>query len=126
MPEKEYVFVYGTLKKNQSNSYLMDPFHFEGNAQTLNKYQMYEANGGSFPFILKSQQNNTVNGELYSTSDPLLLIDLDEYESFPHLYLKEQIIVKTENGEKIKAWIYYKNEAYFKDYIDLNKPILEW
>lgn len=126
MNKKEYVFVYGTLKKDHINNTIMNSFDFEGLGETTVKYQMYPAKSGAFPFIIKSEPNNYIKGEVYSTKNPLLLIDLDEYEGFPSLYLREEIDIILDSGIRKKAWIYYKNEDKFKNYIDLSKPISNW
>ena len=120
-----YLFVYGTLKKGFSNNYLLENSKFISKAKTLDKFQLYNCKNGYFPFLLKSEQNNQVNGEVYLI-DSRTLINLDDLEDFPKLYLRNLFDVELEDKSIIKALIYFKNEENYKHLIDYNSPILEW
>lgn len=118
------VFVYGTLKKGFSNHWYLENSKYLGIGKTIPKYQMYPSKNYFFPFLLKSEPNNNIVGEIYEV-DEKTLIDLNILEDFPKMYLRELIEIKLENNEIIKAYIFYKNEENYKNLI-LKEKINEW
>lgn len=69
--KKHLVCVYGTLKKNKHNNYLLttDNNKFLGEYKTEPKFTMYSA--GGFP-ILKPSGNTSINTEVYEVTDQTL------------------------------------------------------
>lgn len=120
-----YLFTYGTLKKGFCNHELISNLEYIGEAITCKKFQMYPSSNYPFPFVIKSEQNHFLLGEVYKLNSKKELDLLDSLEGYPTLYLREEIEVKL-NNKIIKTIIYLKNEDEYKDFIDLNKPILEW
>ena len=94
------VFVYGTLRKECVNHYVMKEAkgRYIGKG-VVNGYEMY-TNGG-FPMVIRGE--GTVVGELYEVQN---LYRLDALEGYPHLYIRETTEVELESGEKVKALIY--------------------
>ena len=118
------IFVYGTLKKGFSNHFYLENSRYLGIGKTIPKYQMYPSKNYLFPFLLKSEPNNNIVGEIYEINEKTL-IELNALEDFPNMYLKELIEIELENKEIIKAFIYIKNEENFKNLI-LKEKINEW
>lgn len=118
------IFVYGTLKKGFSNHWYLEKSKYLGIGKTIPKYQMYPSKNYFFPFLLKSEPNNNIVGEVYEI-DEKTLIELNILEDFPNMYLRELIDVEFEDGNIIKAYIYYKNEENYKNFI-IYKKINEW
>ncbi|MEH7085970.1 gamma-glutamylcyclotransferase family protein [Neobacillus drentensis] len=107
-----YVFVYGTLRKNESNHYLMK-------GATLIAGQAW-ANGRLFDTgvgypALKESMCDKVYGELYLVSEEQLL-RLDELEGYRpnrsnNLYNRKNQVVFYEN-DKIEAYLYFIAEHH--------------
>lgn len=121
-----YLFTYGTLKKGFCNNSLIRELEFIDTAKTIEKYQMYPCSNYAFPFVIKSEKNHQIVGEVYKLNSKKDLDLLDELEGYPSLYIRETIKVELSNKKNIEAIIYLKNEDEYKDFIELNKPILEW
>lgn len=122
----KYLFTYGTLKKGFCNHHLIANLKFVDTAITCESYQMYPCSNYAFPFVLKSQNNNPIKGEVYIIDSKNDLDLLDTLEDYPILYDRESILVKLSNGTIINAIIYFKNEETHKDIIAYENPIIEW
>ena len=96
------VFVYGTLKKGFSNHQTLDRSsgHFIAECETVAKFTM--VNVGHFPGVIPGD-SYTIKGEVYEVDS---LNYLDMLEGFPHLYVREEVLLA--NGDI--AWIYLFNE----------------
>ncbi|CAK1548887.1 unnamed protein product [Leptosia nina] len=112
-----YVFVYGTLKRNEPNHYwLTNPDNgcgkFVSEGMTKKKYPLVIATKYNIPFVLYSPGNgHQIKGEIYSVDDKMLA-NLDILEDYPKWYIREieEIIVKTPNSTKeetMKCWLYF-------------------
>ncbi len=92
-----HIFVYGTLKKGDSNHQLLNGSRYICTTRTIEKYTMIDL--GRFPGVLKdkktSQSSSSIYGEVYEIS-PRTLEILDEYEG--EWYFREE--VELENGTK--------------------------
>jgi gamma-glutamylcyclotransferase (GGCT)/AIG2-like uncharacterized protein YtfP len=111
----EYLFVYGTLRKEYGHK-----MH-----KTIATYCTYISNGmvkgqlyrvSYYPALVLSQEETWVIGELYSIHNSQVLFKLlDEYEDYypsdeAHSdYVRKQIEVKTTNGQYHWAWTYIYN-----------------
>lgn len=120
------IFVYGTLKQGHRNNYLLSEAKYLGSGTTKDKYGLYKATNGSFPFMITSKQNGRIPGELYEI-DKDTEDELDILEGYPNLYIKKDIVVICEKDNKeVIAKTYIKNEKNYKDIIDYNSQICEW
>ena len=102
-----YVFVYGTLMKNQSNHSVMEKAQgkFVGNGRTTYPtYKMFSMNDW-YPIVIDG--NSYIDGEVYIIPESKLFSELDVLESYPDLYQRKAIDITLDSGTKIKAIIYY-------------------
>ena len=114
----EYLFVYGTLRKDYKN----------GMYHILEKYADFVGEGifngilydiGEYPGAVPSNKNSQiVKGELYSIHNHKFVFKkLDEYEGYsgkdPHYmeFLRKKVSITLINGEKYSAWIYIYNRS---------------
>lgn len=104
---KYTLFVYGTLKRNFHNHYLLKTSQYLGTGHTKNKYAMYAT---SIPFVVKSEQVSNIYGELYVVNDKTLK-QLDRLEGHPTWYCREEIQIITEAKQTINAWLYFYPQA---------------
>ena len=122
------VFVYGTLKQNQPNHYMLEnggpdladfqspterfqPAKFIGQAQTKEKYPLVIASKFNIPYLLdKPGTGYQIQGEIYQVNDLLLKI-LDDFEGHPNYYLRRQESVMHSMQEpqlvEEKCWTYF-------------------
>lgn len=77
------VFVYGTLKKGQSNNYLLEGAEFLGEYRTPPKYSLYSL--GQYPAMSVKDLGVAVLGEVYQVDTKTLGL-LDLLEGVPDLY----------------------------------------
>ena len=110
-----YVFVYGTLLKDERNHYLLENSEYIGSGY-IKDYYMF--NLGTYPGIQKG--NGKVLGEVYKvnkTTEDLL----DQLEEVGYLYDKvlEKIIL--DNNEEISAYVYVYILVEIKDTLHLNE-----
>ena len=106
------VFVYGTLRKELGNHYLLQDSVFLGNAITNETYVMLESSlGRSIPYVVKPNKitkdiTTFVQGEVYEVDD-LTLAHLDRLEGHPGWYKREYVDVFISGDDKpIKAMMY--------------------
>jgi len=104
------VFVYGTLRKELGNHYLLQDSVYLGTGSTLDHFVMLESSlGHSIPYVVKLNKTNKilstiVEGEVYEVDD-LTLANLDRLEGHPGWYKREYIDVVLDD-EIVKAMIY--------------------
>ena len=110
-----YLFVYGTLRKGNTNPFAL--YLFE-NARWLGTAQMpgLKVDLGEYPgaqYLPKSDQ--FVAGEVFEMSDPEnVLTALDEYECIgphypdPHEFVRKECHIIFKNTE-LKCWVYLYN-----------------
>lgn len=104
------VFVYGTLRKELGNHYLLQDSVYLGTGSTLDHFVMLESSiGRSIPYVVKLNETNKVlstivEGEVYEVDD-LTLANLDRLEGHPGWYKREYIDVVLDD-EIVKAMIY--------------------
>lgn len=101
--ENQLVFVYGTLKTNQPNNYLLKDSEngsakLIGHGKTSESYPLIIATRYNTPYVLKAPGiGHQVNGEIYSIDDKMLQT-LDELEDHPNLYEREQVKIHSVDG----------------------------
>ena len=122
--ELHKVFVYGTLKQNQPNHYMLQnggpdledfkssknqifqPAQFICKAKTTEKYPLVIASKFNIPYLLdKPGTGHQIQGEIYQIDDLLLKI-LDDFEGHPNYYLRRKESVM-HNLSKEKCWTYF-------------------
>ncbi|MBF4246222.1 gamma-glutamylcyclotransferase [Vibrio anguillarum] len=90
------VFVYGTLRRGESNAHLLEKSEMLGSFYTPADYALYDL--GPYPGLTQGQQS--IAGEVYRV-DEQTLAKLDILEDIPIEYRRETI--ETPFG---RAWIY--------------------
>jgi gamma-glutamylaminecyclotransferase len=81
------LFVYGTLRRGQSNHSQLGGARFVAEARTEPRFELVDL--GGYPGLLEGG-TTAVQGELYEL-DAALLARLDEFEDVPGLYERKQI-----------------------------------
>lgn len=103
--ENNYVAVYGTLKKGNSNyhHYLSDST-FVGSGVTSDKYPMVVPQ--TLPYLLhKKGKGHHVEVDVFKVSNSVMK-SLDALEGHPNFYTRKKINIDT-NGTKVSCWIYF-------------------
>ncbi len=125
MPEY-LVFVYGTLRRGYGNHYLLaEGARLLGPARTLEAYALYAL---EIPFVLRQPALTPIRGEVYAV-DQECLARLDELEEHPDWYRRELVGVRTEQGQELRAWLYFYPSPQGRlvpsgDYADFAPPAL--
>jgi gamma-glutamylcyclotransferase (GGCT)/AIG2-like uncharacterized protein YtfP len=106
------LFVYGTLKKNHTANHYLKDAKFIGNATTKDSIFDMKSNRGHYPFVFLNG-NKDIMGEIYEVPMEKLK-DLDAYEGYSldgnGLYLRNIFDYVLENGQEIKAIMYYQKD----------------
>jgi gamma-glutamylcyclotransferase (GGCT)/AIG2-like uncharacterized protein YtfP len=103
---KQLVFVYGTLRKNEKNHHLLRNA-LRIAAECWTEGELYDSNLG-YPFLVSSSSGR-VYGELYQVDD-IQLEALDQLEGYTssaetNYYDRIEQLVKTNLGS-FRAWVY--------------------
>lgn len=100
--DKHKIFSYGTLQKSKfsrdkerKNGLLIGPYEFKTDDFPL----LSEMNKGT----------NKISGILFEVSQDEI-DEIDDYESLPHLFKREEKVIDLDDGTKEKAWVYLLNE----------------
>lgn len=131
----EWLFVYGTLRKDTANSM----HHMLGRGATFvararARGRLYDL--GEYPGLVASDAGTWVHGDVYELADPrTALARLDDYEGCgpddakPHEYERVRCEVLMETGAREIAWVYVyrgtlagKREIPSGDYCQRNDP----
>lgn len=99
------VFVYGTLRKGQSNHHFLQECELLGQYNTDPSYSLF--NLGPYPAVIEGKKS--ILGEVYLIDEETLGW-LDKLEDIPVEYRRETI--ETPFG---RAWIYLYQKAYKLD-----------
>jgi len=117
--DKLFVFVYGTLKRGgRLNKVLKDiGAEFVGEAKTKKGFLMFNLKW--YPGVKKAkgsmkEKAYPIPGEVYQISKENLGV-LDGVEGYPVLYTREEVDVVLDNGETVKAVMYFFNQEPPKD-----------
>ncbi|WP_340818470.1 gamma-glutamylcyclotransferase family protein [Methanolobus sp. WCC4] len=106
-----YIFVYGTLKKDSTNHYLLNGSEFICSTGTKESYTMLDM--GQFPGVLKDElpegHSASIQGEVYDVNEQTLG-KLDTYEG--DWYFREE--VELEAG--VTALMYFLRKIPPLDY----------
>lgn len=93
--QKYCLFVYGTLKKNQSAGHLLSNSEYLGKALTKPQYALYASD--NYPGLIQEPDGEEIAGEVYRITDPTKEL-LDRYEGVPYgLFRWSSVQIKTLN-----------------------------
>jgi gamma-glutamylcyclotransferase (GGCT)/AIG2-like uncharacterized protein YtfP len=95
------IFSYGTLRKSK----------FSRNRETREASLTgpYELTDSDFPLLQEMNKGvNTIHGILFQVSQDEIN-EIDDYESLPHLFKREQKTIDLQDGSKEIAWVYLLN-----------------
>ncbi|MHA2939220.1 gamma-glutamylcyclotransferase family protein [Vibrio sp. RC27] len=102
------VFVYGTLRRGESNHYLLEHSEFLGKVQTQPLFSLYDL--GEYPGAIEGDA--AIIGEVYQVNETTLEA-LDRLEEVPIEYRRDTL--QTSLGQ---AWIYlYQDERQLEQLI---------
>ena len=80
------VFVYGTLKRGNYLSSVLDRSEYLGESQTVSDgFRMFCI--GAYPYVTRAQEGYQISGELYQV-DFEILARLDQIEQHPYHYVR--------------------------------------
>lgn len=100
---RSLLFVYGTLKRGQSNEFRMGDSECLGPVRTLPIYRLYSL--GWHPGMVLDRENGlAVEGELWSV-DTETIGKLDEFEGSPHYFRRENVALADIVGD-VEAYMY--------------------
>lgn len=104
MTTPQYMAVYGTLKQDFGNNYLIEEavLHFIGEGVTVDS--KFTLQGGGFP-IARDGGNTRVAVEVFSFETEDQIRDIDNLEGHPDWYTRRLVPVHV-NGEVLQAWMY--------------------
>ena len=125
----EYVFVYGTLKKDFRAHHLIPDEGYMGEYVSNMKFRVF---GNSFPMAVLSRDGNQIRGECYWLTSPELK-ELDRYEGYPGFYTRDKMMFHGfTTGLNVTAWMYHIpvrkiNDMVFDHPLEPNSQgLLEW
>lgn len=98
------LFVYGTLKRGESNHAQLEGARFVKRASTAPEYELVDL--GGFPALLEDG-STAVSGELYDVDDDHLAA-LDAFEDVPTLYERRPIRVA---GMSVETYVMRREHA---------------
>ncbi len=106
LPRKNFVFVYGSLRKGLHNHGLLDTCgsEFVDQAKTIDSTFTMTAYSSSFPAVYDGGTER-IFGELYEVSDECVM-HLDGLEGHPNWYKREERKFDTKENGIMTAWIY--------------------
>jgi gamma-glutamylaminecyclotransferase len=97
------IFVYGSLKKDFQNHYLLEDSKYIGEATTTDFYTMIGTKSKAFPYIISNYPDNAgtcIKGEVYDISEEVLE-KLDKLEGHPDTYTRRNIYVSADKDSLI-------------------------
>lgn len=115
MSSLEFIFVYGTLRRNAAHSmHSVMARHCRPVSEAYMQGRLYEV--GAYPGAVESNKTcDKVYGELYEVLDSSVFYFLDDYEECtdhhpkPHEYIRKELKVSFINQGCIQAWVYVYN-----------------
>ncbi len=105
---KEYLFVYGSLKRGFENHSILSTAKYISKAQTTSKFAMFIEDNHNYPYIIESQKviGMNIDGELYEIINKDTLNKVNAFEGVPFHFKCEDIYVQTDKNKSIKAKAY--------------------
>jgi gamma-glutamylcyclotransferase (GGCT)/AIG2-like uncharacterized protein YtfP len=111
---KEYLFVYGTLRKGYDlklKDKVSDHLQYVGQAKV--GATMYDL--GRYPGAVRNNKGDEVVGEVFLLDDPVRVLRvLDKYEGIGEKasaseFVRKRNRVKLRSGKDVMAWVYWYN-----------------
>lgn len=126
MEQTDYLFVYGTLRKNYNlklKEKVASSIKYAGQGKVA--ATLYEI--GKYPGARKENQDDEVVGDVFAVKDPETVFNvLDKYEGDE--FVRQKTRVKLRSGKSLNAWIYWydqkpvgKKRIPYKDYLNYLK-----
>ena len=119
------IFVYGSLRKEFINNFLLKNQSYLGEFITEKEYHLFGPKSLLFPYLVESKINNqkqvNIYGEVYEIDD-ITLKKIDDYTNNTDFYLRKSIKVKSilDNSEKVVD-TYFLNSIVMLNEIKENK-----
>ena len=99
-----HVAVYGTLKSDKGNHWLLGDSEFIAKGKTANKYPMI---CDGIPFVYNEPgTGHHIHVEVYDITDPTVAHDIDNLENHPDWYERHIVNIQLDNGDYVNAWMY--------------------
>jgi gamma-glutamylcyclotransferase (GGCT)/AIG2-like uncharacterized protein YtfP len=131
---KDYLFVYGTLRKNYNlrlKNRVKNDLEYVGKAKI--GASLYDL--GRYPGAVKDKEGHEIIGDVFLLSDPDRVFKiLDEYEGYQEdetedsEFIRKRNRVKLNSGKNVNAWVYWYNlnpgnkvKIKHKDYLNYLK-----
>jgi len=113
---KDYLFVYGTLRKNYDlklKNRVKDDLEYVGKAKV--GASLYDI--GRYPGAVRSNTGQEVIGDVFLLNDPDKVFRvLDKYEGYHQEdktnnseFIRKRNLVKLNSGKNVNAWVYWYN-----------------
>ena len=102
----EFVFVYGTLKREFANHHLLVDSIYLGVSYTLRRFTL-AMDKYHIPYMIDIA-NTRIRGELYQV-DPSCLAKLDKFENVPKYYYRQKIVVRDRYQTLWTCWSYLQD-----------------
>lgn len=100
-----YVFVYGTLKREEANYAILKSTRFVNVGVTVDPIYEMRQNGG-YPYVFENKDDGrAVIGEVYDVSFNTL-DKLDKLEGYPRHYTRKKTMIQLETNVYAECWIY--------------------
>ncbi len=99
MDEKTLVFVYGTLRRGESNHQVLDSSSYLGISRTDSCFEMFDL--GDFPGIVLAG-TTSILGEIYAVDDTTLKA-IDRLEDHPDFYQRDR--VRLRDGQEVYSYV---------------------
>ena len=97
------LFVYGTLKKDFHNNYLLKESKFLKDVITDDKFPMF-MQWESFPYLKNENKGYRIKGELWEVDDEKIK-ELDYFEGVPDLYYRDTLKIDAKD-----VFVYFMTE----------------
>jgi gamma-glutamylaminecyclotransferase len=125
MPNPEFVFVYGTLKRGYGNNErCLAESKFIGEAVSVGAN--FEMQRTGFPIIWEVPEGGAkVAGEIFQVT-PADVARCDRLEGHPHMYKRERREFVTSDGKRDTAWVYLWQGEHYGEPVAPNDGVLTW
>ena len=94
---KKFLFIYGSLKRGFSLSFLLKGAQFVSEGYINGPYRLYFHEGG-YPCLLSGKfQRSLIKGEIYLITSKTMLQEIDRVEGHPFEYRRERVSMISAN-----------------------------
>jgi gamma-glutamylcyclotransferase (GGCT)/AIG2-like uncharacterized protein YtfP len=90
------VFVYGSLKRGQSNAFMMEGAQFVAPARSVQCWRLVAL--PHYPALVREDGPCRITGEVWEVPETMMA-ELDRFEEVPVLYTRQEIEVELEGQE---------------------------